>query len=92
MVKILPIEQDGMVIKALPGAEFDVELPNKHIVRAYLSGRMRKFYISIIPGDKVRLALPPYDLSKGCIVHRYKPELIKDEQSDYKKAAPKLPE
>ncbi|MEM7055361.1 MAG: translation initiation factor IF-1 [Bacteroidota bacterium] len=72
MAKIPPIEQDGIVEVALPNAEFKVRLENGHLVRAHISGRMRKFYINILPGDKVKLELTPYDLTKGRIVHRYK--------------------
>ncbi len=72
MAKTPPIEQDGMVEVALPNAEFKVRLENGHLVRAHISGRMRKFYINILPGDKVKLELTPYDLNKGRIVHRYK--------------------
>ena len=72
MPKTSHIEQDGLVEVALPNAEFKVRLSNGHGVRAHISGRMRKFYITIIPGDKVKLELTPYDLTKGRIVHRYK--------------------
>jgi translation initiation factor IF-1 len=72
MAKTPPIEQDGIVEVALPNAEFKVRLENGHLVRAHISGRMRKFYINILPGDKVKLELTPYDLTKGRIVHRYK--------------------
>ncbi len=72
MAKTPPIEQDGIVEVALPNAEFKVRLDNGHLVRAHISGRMRKFYINILPGDKVKLELTPYDLTKGRIVHRYK--------------------
>lgn len=72
MAKTPPIKQDGIVEVALPSAEFKVRLENDHLVRAHISGRMRKFYINILPGDKVKLELTPYDLTKGRIVHRYK--------------------
>ena len=72
MAKTPPIEQDGTVEVALPNAEFKVRLNNGHLVRAHISGRMRKFYINILPGDKVKLELTPYDLTKGRIVQRYK--------------------
>lgn len=72
MAKTSPIEQDGIVEVALPNAEFRVRLENGHLVRAHISGRMRKFYINVLPGDKVKLELTPYDLTKGRIVHRYK--------------------
>ena len=72
MAKTPPIKQDGIVEVALPNAEFKVRLENDHLVRAHISGRMRKFYIHILPGDKVKLELTPYDLTKGRIVYRYK--------------------
>ncbi|MEM7382748.1 MAG: translation initiation factor IF-1 [Bacteroidota bacterium] len=72
MAKIPPIEQDGIAEVALPNAEFKVRLANGHLVRAHISGKMQKFHIKIFPGDKVRLELTPYDLTKGRIVHRYK--------------------
>ncbi|MEN0016157.1 MAG: translation initiation factor IF-1 [Bacteroidota bacterium] len=72
MAKASLIEQNGIVEVALPNAEFKVRLENGHLVRAHISGRMRKFYINIMPGDKVKLELTPYDLTKGRITHRYK--------------------
>lgn len=72
MAKIPPIEQDGIVQEALPNAGFKVQLKNGHIVMAYISGRMRKNYIKILPGDSVRIELSPYDLTQARIVHRYK--------------------
>ena len=74
MAKTPPITQDGIVEVALPNAEFKVRLSNGHLVRAHISGKMRKFYINILPGDKVKLELTPYDLEKGRIVQRYKIE------------------
>ena len=72
MAKASLIEQNGIVEVTLPNAEFKVRLENGHLVRAHISGRMRKFYINIMPGDKVKLELTPYDLTKGRITHRYK--------------------
>ncbi len=66
------IEVDGTVIEALSNAMFRVELENGHIVTAHVSGKMRMNYIRILPGDKVKLEMSPYDLSKGRIVSRYK--------------------
>jgi translation initiation factor IF-1 len=66
------IEVTGTVIETLPNAMFKVELENKHEVLAHVSGKMRKFFIRILPGDKVRLELSPYDLTRGRIVYRYK--------------------
>jgi translation initiation factor IF-1 len=72
MVKQPSIEQDGTVIEALSNAMFRVELENGHIITAHISGKMRMNYIKILPGDKVRLELSPYDLTKGRISYRYK--------------------
>ena len=72
MAKTSHIEQDGLVEVALPNAEFKVRLSNGHLVRAHISGRMRKYYITIVPGDKVKLELTPYDLTKGRIVYRHR--------------------
>ena len=66
------IEVVGTVVETLPNAMFRVELENKHEVLAHVSGKMRKFFIRILPGDKVKLELSPYDLSRGRIVYRYK--------------------
>jgi translation initiation factor IF-1 len=66
------IEVEGTVVEALPGTQFRVELDNKHAVLAYLSGTMRKYYIRILLGDRVRVELSPYDLTRGRITYRYK--------------------
>ena len=66
------ISVDGTIIEALPGTQFRVRLDNGHEVLAYLSGRMRRYYIRILLGDKVRVEMSPYDLSKGRIAFRYK--------------------
>ena len=66
------IEQDGTIIEALSNAMFKVELENGHQLIAHISGKMRMNYIKILPGDRVKLELSPYDLSKGRIVYRYK--------------------
>jgi len=63
---------DGKVIEALPNTSFRVELENGHTVLAYLSGKMRKFYIRVLLGDRVRVELSPYDLDRGRIIYRYK--------------------
>jgi translation initiation factor IF-1 len=63
---------EGVIIEALPGTQFRVKLDNGHIVLAYLSGRMRKYYIRILLGDHVRVEMSPYDLSRGRIVYRAK--------------------
>ncbi len=72
MAKQESIEQDGTIIEALGNARFRVELENGHQVMAHISGKMRMHYIKILPGDKVKLEMSPYDLSKGRIVYRYK--------------------
>ncbi len=72
MSKQSNIEVDGTVIEALSNAMFRVELENGHIVTAHISGKMRMNYIKILPGDKVKLEMSPYDLTKGRIVSRYK--------------------
>ena len=64
------IEMEGVVTETLPNTMFRVELENGHVVTAHISGRMRKHYIRILTGDKVTVALTPYDLSKGRIVYR----------------------
>jgi translation initiation factor IF-1 len=66
------LEVDGTVQEALPNAMFLVELENGHEVLAHISGKMRKFYIRILPGDKVKVELSPYDLSRGRITYRMK--------------------
>ncbi|NUM48882.1 MAG: translation initiation factor IF-1 [Anaerolineales bacterium] len=66
------IQLDGMIVEALPGTQFKVQLDNGHHVLAYLSGKMRKFYIRILLGDRVRVEMSPYDLTRGRIVYRFK--------------------
>ena len=72
MAKQQSIEQDGTIVEALSNAMFRVELENGHEVVAHISGKMRMHYIKILPGDRVKLEMSPYDLSKGRIVYRYK--------------------
>ena len=76
MAKQSAIEQDGVIVEALSNAMFRVELENGHEngheITAHISGKMRMHYIKILPGDKVRVEMSPYDLSKGRIVFRYK--------------------
>ncbi len=72
MAKQASIEQDGTIVEALSNAMFRVELENGHKVIAHISGKMRMHYIKILPGDKVKLEMTPYDLGKGRIVYRYK--------------------
>jgi translation initiation factor IF-1 len=71
MAKQPAIEQDGTIIEALSNAMFRVELQNKHVITAHISGKMRMHYIKILPGDKVKIEMTPYDLSKGRIIFRY---------------------
>jgi translation initiation factor IF-1 len=66
------IEVQATVLETLPNAMFKVELDNKHRVLAHISGRMRKNFIKILPGDKVLVELSPYDLTRGRIVYRFK--------------------
>jgi translation initiation factor IF-1 len=72
MPKEEAIEVVGTVVETLPNAMFRVELENKHMVLAHISGKMRKNFIRILPGDKILVELSPYDLSRGRIVYRYK--------------------
>ena len=66
------IKLTGKVVEALPGTKFRVELENGHIIVAHMSGKMRKNYIRLVPGDKVDVELTPYDLTKGRISYRQK--------------------
>ena len=66
------IEVEGEVIEPLPNAMFRVKLDNGHVVLAHISGKMRKYYIRILPGDRVTVELSPYDLSRGRITYREK--------------------
>ena len=66
------IEVIGTVVETLPNAMFRVELENKHLVLAHVSGKMRKNFIRILPGDKILVELSPYDLTRGRIIYRYK--------------------
>ncbi|MCQ2582725.1 MAG: translation initiation factor IF-1 [Treponema sp.] len=72
MAKEAAIEVEGVVKEALPNTTFRVELQNGHIIMAHLSGKMRKHYIRIVPGDSVKVELSPYDLNKGRIIFRQK--------------------
>ena len=72
LAKQASIEQDGTILEALSNAMFRVELENGHQLIAHISGKMRMHYIKILPGDKVKLEMSPYDLSKGRIKYRYK--------------------
>ena len=71
MAKQAPIEQEGTIIESLSNAMFRVELENGHVVTAHISGKMRLHYIKLLPGDKVKLEMSPYDLTKGRITYRF---------------------
>lgn len=66
------IEVEGTIVEALPNTQFTVELDNGHKILAYLSGKMRKYYIRILLGDRVRVEMSPYDMARGRITYRYK--------------------
>ena len=66
------LEVEGVVIEALPNTMFKIELDNGHEVLAYLSGRMKKYYIKVLLGDRVKVEVSPYDLTRGRITYRYK--------------------
>ena len=70
MAKQAAIEQDGVIVEALSNAMFGVELQNGHVVTAHISGKMRLHYIKLLPGDKVKLEMSPYDLTKARITFR----------------------
>ena len=72
MPKQSAIEQEGVIVETLPNAMFNVELENGHVIIAHISGKMRMNYIKILPGDRVKVEMSPYDLSKGRISFRYK--------------------
>ena len=72
MAKQTAIEQDGVVLEALSTAMFKVQLQNGHIITAHISGKMRMHFIRILPGDKVKVEMSPYDLTRGRISYRYK--------------------
>ena len=71
MAKQKHIEQDGVIVESLSNAMFRVELENGHVLIAHISGKMRMHYIKLLPGDKVKLEMSPYDLTKGRISYRY---------------------
>ena len=72
MAKEDQIEMEGTVTETLPNTMFRVELENGHVILAHISGKMRMHYIKILPGDKVKVEMSPYDLTKGRITYRYK--------------------
>jgi translation initiation factor IF-1 len=71
MSKQTSIQQDGTVVESLGNAMFRVELENGHVITAHISGKMRMHYIKILPGDRVKIEMSPYDLTKGRITFRY---------------------
>lgn len=72
------IKLTGKVLKALPGAQFEVELENGHIIVGHISGKMRKHYIRLVAGDRVEVELTPYDLTKGRITFRLKDNEVRN--------------
>ena len=72
MPKQSAIEQEGVIVETLPNAMFKVELENGHVIIAHISGKMRMNYIKILPGERVKVEMSPYDLTKGRISFRYK--------------------
>jgi translation initiation factor IF-1 len=72
MPKSTAVEVEGTVTEALPNATFRVEMDSGHLVLAHVSGKMRKFFIRILAGDRVRMELSPYDLTRGRITYRFK--------------------
>ncbi|MBU1122907.1 MAG: translation initiation factor IF-1 [Candidatus Omnitrophota bacterium] len=72
MAKEELIEVEGEIVESLPNAMFRVKLDNGHVVLAHVSGKMRMHFIRILPGDKVKMELSPYDLTRGRITYRYK--------------------
>ena len=72
MPKQSAIEQEGVIVETLPNAMFKVELENGHVIITHISGKMRMNYIKILPGDRVKVEMSPYDLTKGRISFRYK--------------------
>ena len=72
MAKEDKIELEGRVVESLPNTQFIVELPNGHKIKAHVSGKIRMYYIRILPGDRVTVELSPYDLTRGRITYRHK--------------------
>ena len=72
MAKEEQIEMDGTVVDTLPNTMFRVELDNGHVVTAHISGKMRKNYIRVLEGDRVKVEMSPYDLTRGRVTYRYK--------------------
>jgi translation initiation factor IF-1 len=72
MAKKEAIEVEGVVVEALPNATFRIELANRHLVLAHVSGKIRMHFIRVLPGDRVLVELSPYDLTRGRITYRFK--------------------
>ena len=72
MAKEEAIQMEGEVVETLPNTTFRVRLQNDHVVTAHISGKMRKHYIRILPGDRVKVELSPYDLTRGRITYRHR--------------------
>ena len=72
MPKAQGVEVEGVVSEALPNATFRVQMDGGHTVLAHVSGKMRKYFIRILPGDRVKMELSPYDLTRGRITYRYR--------------------
>jgi translation initiation factor IF-1 len=72
MPKAQAVEVEGTVTEALPNASFRVQMDGGHLVLAHVSGKMRKYFIRILPGDRVKMELSPYDLTRGRITYRYR--------------------
>ncbi|MGH2538435.1 MAG: translation initiation factor IF-1 [Candidatus Promineifilaceae bacterium] len=76
------LQVEGQVVEALPNTQFRVELDNGHRVLAYLSGKMRRYYIRILLGDRVRVEMTPYDPSRGRITYRYRRQRAAEESTE----------
>jgi len=76
------VEVEGTIVEALPNTQFRVQLENGHEALAYVSGRMRRYYIRILLGDRVRVELSPYDLTRGRIVYRHRPHSGSGEEEE----------
>ncbi len=83
MAKDDQIELDGVVKECFPNTTFKVECENGHELLAYLAGKMRRFYIRVLPGDHVRVQISPYDLSRGRIIRRYRKAPTKDGNTEF---------
>ena len=75
------IKLEGRIVEALPNTQFKVELQNGHTIIAHISGKMRKHYIRLVPGDKVEVELTPYDLTKGRISFRLRDQQVRNREA-----------